>query len=127
MVMIRVLLLPLLLLWTSLVCAQEWRAGDTAVFRAEHPLGGPLHREPRPSLVGRALDGSGARVVGTQPNSRWVQVETPSEMTALVAKIKMPELNRELWPMLGLQILVLALITLIPQLSTALPTLLGSR
>jgi TRAP-type C4-dicarboxylate transport system permease large subunit len=48
-------------------------------------------------------------------------------MTALVAKIKMPELNRELWPMLGLQILVLALITLIPQLSTALPTLLGSR
>lgn len=48
-------------------------------------------------------------------------------VTALVAKIRMSELNRELYPMLALQILVLALITLIPQISTALPALLGSR
>jgi tripartite ATP-independent transporter DctM subunit len=48
-------------------------------------------------------------------------------VTALVAKIRMPELNRELWPMLAIQILVLALITLVPQISTFLPTVLSGR
>ena len=47
-------------------------------------------------------------------------------VTALVANVRMTELNRELWPMLGLQILVLALITLVPGISLSLPRLLGS-
>lgn len=48
-------------------------------------------------------------------------------VTALVAGIRTSELNRELYPMLALQILVLALITLIPEISTALPTLVRGR
>ena len=48
-------------------------------------------------------------------------------VTALVANVRMAELNRELWPMLGLQILVLALITLVPGISLSLPRLLGSQ
>ena len=48
-------------------------------------------------------------------------------VTALVAKVSMSELNRELWPMLVLQIVVLALITLVPALSLGLPALLGSH
>lgn len=46
-------------------------------------------------------------------------------ITALVAKVSMSELNRELWPMLALQIVVLALITLVPAISLALPHWLG--
>jgi tripartite ATP-independent transporter DctM subunit len=48
-------------------------------------------------------------------------------VTGLVAKVRMSELNRELWPMLGLQLAVLALITLFPQISLMLPQVLGSR
>jgi tripartite ATP-independent transporter DctM subunit len=48
-------------------------------------------------------------------------------VTAMVAKIPPTALNRELWPMLGLEIGVLALITLIPQLSLFLPHLVGGR
>jgi tripartite ATP-independent transporter DctM subunit len=48
-------------------------------------------------------------------------------VTGLVARVRMADLNRELWPMLGLQLLVLALITLFPQISLTLPQMLGSR
>ncbi|MFG1299289.1 TRAP transporter large permease [Xanthobacter sp. V3C-3] len=48
-------------------------------------------------------------------------------VTALVAKVSMSELNRELWPMLAVQIVVLALITLVPALSLGLPALMGSH
>ncbi|WP_134497372.1 endonuclease/exonuclease/phosphatase family protein [Microvirga pakistanensis] len=82
--MVRALFLSFMLLWSSLVLAQDWKVGDAAVFRAEHALGVPLHREPRPSLVGRALDGSEAKIVAIQPNSRWVQVETPGGLQAWV-------------------------------------------
>ena len=46
-------------------------------------------------------------------------------VTAMVAKVSMPALNRELWPMLGLQIVVLALLTLVPGISVLLPHALG--
>lgn len=45
-------------------------------------------------------------------------------VTAMVAKIKLGELNKELYPMLAVQIGVLALITLIPEISTWLPKVL---
>jgi C4-dicarboxylate transporter, DctM subunit len=48
-------------------------------------------------------------------------------VTALVANVRMADLNRELWPMLGLQLVVLALITFFPQLSVMLPHALGSK
>ncbi|MCC7274699.1 MAG: TRAP transporter large permease [Alphaproteobacteria bacterium] len=46
-------------------------------------------------------------------------------ITAMVAKVPMSALSRELLPMLALQIAVLLLITLIPELSTFLPQLVG--
>lgn len=45
-------------------------------------------------------------------------------VTAMVAKIRLSELNKELYPMLAVQIGVLALITLIPEISTWLPKVL---
>lgn len=45
-------------------------------------------------------------------------------VTAMVAKIRLQELNKELYPMLAVQIGVLALITLIPEISTWLPRIL---
>ncbi len=45
-------------------------------------------------------------------------------VTAMVAKIRLQELNKELYPMLAVQIGVLALITLIPEISTWLPRVL---
>jgi tripartite ATP-independent transporter DctM subunit len=45
-------------------------------------------------------------------------------VTAMVAKIRLSELNKELYPMLAVQIAVLGLITLIPEISTWLPRML---
>lgn len=45
-------------------------------------------------------------------------------VTAMVAKIRLQELNKELYPMLAVQIGVLALITLVPEISTWLPKVL---
>ena len=46
-------------------------------------------------------------------------------IVSLVAKVPMSALSKALMPMLGLQILVLLALTLIPELSTFLPTLVG--
>ncbi len=46
-------------------------------------------------------------------------------IVSLVAKVPMSALSRALMPMLGLQILVLLALTLIPELSTFLPRLVG--
>ncbi|MFG1225722.1 TRAP transporter large permease subunit [Xanthobacter sp. DSM 14517] len=48
-------------------------------------------------------------------------------VTGMVAKVRMSELNREIYPILALQLVVLVLITLIPALTLALPDLLGAR
>ncbi|OYW19431.1 MAG: hypothetical protein B7Z52_03600 [Burkholderiales bacterium 12-64-5] len=48
-------------------------------------------------------------------------------VTGMVAKVRMSELNREIYPILALQLVVLGLITLIPALTLALPDLLGAR
>ena len=45
-------------------------------------------------------------------------------VTSMVAKVPMQDLNRELWPMLALQLVVLALITLVPAISLLLPQML---
>ena len=46
-------------------------------------------------------------------------------VTAMSAKVTMSEMNRELWPMLGLQVIVLAVVTLFPQISLLLPQMVG--
>jgi tripartite ATP-independent transporter DctM subunit len=48
-------------------------------------------------------------------------------VTAMVAKIKLPELNKELYPMLAVQLGVLVLLTLVPSLSTWLPAVLRAH
>jgi C4-dicarboxylate transporter, DctM subunit len=48
-------------------------------------------------------------------------------VTAMVAKISLGELNKELWAMLGLQILVLLLLTLVPAFSLWLPSVLSAH
>lgn len=48
-------------------------------------------------------------------------------VTAMVAKIKLSELNKELYPMLAVQLGVLALLTLVPSLSTWLPAVLRAH
>jgi tripartite ATP-independent transporter DctM subunit len=46
-------------------------------------------------------------------------------VTAMVARVSTAALNRELWPMLGLQVIVLGLLTLVPGISLWLPHLVG--
>jgi tripartite ATP-independent transporter DctM subunit len=48
-------------------------------------------------------------------------------VTAMVAKVSQSALNREIYPMLALQIAVLALLTFVPQFSLFLPQLMISR
>ncbi|BAT59952.1 sialic acid TRAP transporter permease protein SiaT [Variibacter gotjawalensis] len=48
-------------------------------------------------------------------------------VTAMVAKISLGELNKELWAMLGLQIVVLLLLTMFPIFSLWLPSVLSAR
>ncbi len=48
-------------------------------------------------------------------------------VTAMVAKISLGELNKELWAMLALQILVLMLITFVPAFSLWLPAVMSAR
>ncbi len=48
-------------------------------------------------------------------------------VTGMLAKVKMSELNREIYPMLALQLLVLALLTFLPFFSLGLPDLLGTK
>jgi tripartite ATP-independent transporter DctM subunit len=48
-------------------------------------------------------------------------------VTGQVAGVTPGELNRELWPMLAIQLVVLALITLVPEISLWLPRTFGGR
>ena len=48
-------------------------------------------------------------------------------VTSIVARVPLARLVRELWPFLGAQIVVLALLSLFPPLSAALPNALGYR
>jgi len=48
-------------------------------------------------------------------------------VTSIVAKVPLARLTRELWPFLGAQIAILALLSLVPALSAGLPHLLGYR
>ena len=46
-------------------------------------------------------------------------------VTGMVAKVSMSELNKELWPMLAIQMVVLAIITMVPAISLILPQWVG--
>jgi TRAP-type C4-dicarboxylate transport system permease large subunit len=46
-------------------------------------------------------------------------------VTGMVAKVSMSELNKELWPMLAIQMVVLAIITMVPAISLVLPQWVG--
>ena len=48
-------------------------------------------------------------------------------VTSIVARVPLAALVRELWPFLGAQVAVLALLTLFPALSSWLPGLFGLR
>jgi tripartite ATP-independent transporter DctM subunit len=48
-------------------------------------------------------------------------------VTAVVARVSLASLVRQLWPFMGAQLAVLALITAVPAISTFLPGLLGYR
>jgi len=48
-------------------------------------------------------------------------------VTALVARIPVSAVVRELWPMLGVQLVILALLTLVPEISLWLPRLMLGR
>ncbi|GLK79192.1 TRAP transporter large permease [Methylopila turkensis] len=48
-------------------------------------------------------------------------------VTGMIAKVRMADLNREIYPMLAIQILVLLLLTFVPVLSTGLPDLMGAK
>jgi len=48
-------------------------------------------------------------------------------VTAVVARVSLTSLVRELWPFMGAQLAVLALITVVPAVSTLLPNVLGYR
>ncbi len=48
-------------------------------------------------------------------------------VTSVVARVPLARLVGELWPFLGAQLVVLALLTLVPALSTFLPSLFGYR
>jgi tripartite ATP-independent transporter DctM subunit len=48
-------------------------------------------------------------------------------VTSIVARVSLTRLTRELWPFLVAQVLVLILLSLVPQLSAGLPALFGYR
>jgi tripartite ATP-independent transporter DctM subunit len=48
-------------------------------------------------------------------------------VTGMIAKVRMADISREIYPMLALQLGVLALITFLPVLSTGLPDLMGAK
>jgi tripartite ATP-independent transporter DctM subunit len=48
-------------------------------------------------------------------------------VTSVVARVPLARLVSELWPFLGAQLVVLSLLTIVPALSTLLPSLLGYR
>ncbi|RXF75626.1 TRAP transporter large permease [Hansschlegelia zhihuaiae] len=48
-------------------------------------------------------------------------------VTGMIANVRMADISREIYPMLALQLGVLALITFLPVLSTGLPDLMGAK
>lgn len=48
-------------------------------------------------------------------------------VTGMIAKVPMSQLNREIYPMLAVQLIVLSLITFIPAISLVLPDALGTK
>lgn len=48
-------------------------------------------------------------------------------VTGMIAKVRMADLNREVYPMLALQLVVLMALTFLPVLSTGLPDLMGAK
>jgi hypothetical protein len=71
-----VLVTVLLLLATS-SWAQDVAVGNRVELRATNPLGVPLHRQARPSLFGRAADGTIATVIELQNQNRWLHLTLP--------------------------------------------------
>jgi C4-dicarboxylate transporter DctM subunit len=48
-------------------------------------------------------------------------------VTSIVAKVPLARLTRELWPFLGAQVAILALLSLVPALSAGIPHFFGYR
>lgn len=70
-----VLVVAVLFIAPAAVAAEAFAVGDMVVLHATSPAGVPLHREPNPSLFGRAPDGATAIVRELAGEGRWLRIE----------------------------------------------------
>jgi hypothetical protein len=66
------LLLPLAAL------AADVEIGQRIELKADKPAGVPLHRAPRPNMIGRAPDRSAAAVIGLEGGGGWLRLSGPN-------------------------------------------------
>ncbi|UKP00978.1 endonuclease/exonuclease/phosphatase family protein [Nostoc sp. UHCC 0870] len=70
-----------LLLSVVLIATPAWAidvvSGEQVELKATSNLGVPLHQTSSSSLIGRALDGTVAKVVTTAKNGNWVEIQLP--------------------------------------------------
>ena len=72
-----VLVIATLFIAPMAATAASLSVGDVVVLHATNPAGVPLHREPNPSLFGRAPDGATATVRELANEGRWLRIELP--------------------------------------------------
>ncbi|WP_395455775.1 endonuclease/exonuclease/phosphatase family protein [Azospirillum melinis] len=71
-------------LCVSLARAQTVAPGQHVKLAGSNEQGVPLHREPRPSMVGRIPDGTVATVIDTAREGRWLRVTTTADLSGWI-------------------------------------------
>jgi endonuclease/exonuclease/phosphatase family metal-dependent hydrolase len=85
--LVRALSVAILLVLLPITCwALDVVVGNRIELKATNPLGVPLHRLPRPSLVGRIADATVGTVVGLQNENHWLNVTLPDGRTGWVVE-----------------------------------------
>jgi hypothetical protein len=64
--------------------AQDVGVGSRVELKATNALGVPLHRQARPSLFGRAADGTIGTVIELQNQDRWLSLTLPDGRTGWI-------------------------------------------
>ncbi|MGH9673335.1 MAG: hypothetical protein ACRD44_09150, partial [Bryobacteraceae bacterium] len=64
--------------------AQEISVGSWVQLKATSSLGVPLHKDPKPSLVGRAPDGARAEVIELADSGHWLKLRFEDNVSAWV-------------------------------------------
>src|SRR5215217_3633518 len=72
---LTVLVVSALFMAPVVTVAASFSVGDVVVLHATNPAGVPLHREPNPSLFGRAPDGATATIKELANEGRWLRIE----------------------------------------------------